>query len=139
MHRSEEWPDLEALLISRLGEELQPHLDPDGSNGLGVSTDLPADLGERWFVRLRVISGADDGLTETSRVDVDTYTSDRGLSHDVAAQIRDWLEDLGGTAREDGTGLIDYVRTTQRPVWIDYRNSKIQCFQGTYQVSVRQQ
>lgn len=134
-----DWPDLEALLLDRLVPLIASGLMPADAAILSASTDLPADLAGTWHLRVRVISGSDDGVTEQSRVDVDAFAPTREMAYDLAKLARTSMEGLAATARVDGSGLIDGVSTTQRPVWVDYANPDIQCFQTAYVVSVRQQ
>jgi len=130
---------VEALLVDRLGAVLQAELDPDGARRLEVSTSTPADLEGRWFVRLEVVNGTDDGLTDTAWVDVEAFTPDRGQSMDLAHAARRAIHGLAGTARTDGQGLVDSVDTATRPRWINYRNPAIHRVAATYVVATRLQ
>lgn len=135
-----EWFDVEALLVDRLQEALlAAELDPDGSRRLEVSTNTPSDLEGRWFVRLEVINGNDDGLTDTSVVDVEAFTPDRGESMDLAMAARRAMLGMAGTAYPDGSGLLDTVATSTRPRFITYRNPVVQRVAATYVVSTRLQ
>lgn len=133
-----DWPDIEALLRDRLTPALVARLDPDGTRQLGAATDTPT-LEGRWFLKLTLVTGSDDGVTETSRVDLETFAPTRGDAHDFGLAAREELHALAGTARPDGSGLIDTVTTTQRPVWVTYNNPAIHRFVGSYSVAVRRQ
>lgn len=133
-----EWPDVEALLLDRLTPALVARLDPDGTKQLGAATSTPT-LEGRWFLKLTLVSGSDDGVTETSRVDLEAFAPTRGDAHDFALAAREEMHALAGTARMDGSGLVDAVSTTQRPVWVSYNNPAIHRFVGSYSVAARRQ
>lgn len=133
-----EWPDLELLLLDRLMPVLKASLDPDGARDLHGGTDTPA-LDGRWFLKLRVVSGSDDDVTETSRVDVETFAPTRAEASAFGLAARYEMEALAGTGRPDGSGLIDSVETIQRPVWVNYSTPITHCFVGSYMVAVRRQ
>ena len=134
-----DWPDMEALLLARIVPRVATELLPEDAEMLSASTDLPAALAGSWHLRVRVISGSNNSVTERSRVDVDAFAPTREMAYDLSSITRDILEGLAATAEPDGSGLIDAVSTTQRPVWVDYANPDIQCFQTSHIVSVRQQ
>lgn len=133
------WPDVEALLLARLIPVLKDQLDPDGGHKLDGSNVTPADLEGRWFIRLEVVNGSDDGLTDTAWVDVEAFTPVRGDSVDLANAARRAIHQLAGTSWPDGQGLVDSVETATRPRWIDYRNPAIQRVAATYVVATRLQ
>lgn len=135
-----DWMDVEAVLVRRLRDALRPLMDPDGSRKLGVATDTPADLKGRWFVRVQVVTGSDDGLTDSPMVDVETFAPTREDSSDLAMTTRRVLLAMAGTdTSPDGRQLFDTVRTATRPVWVDYRNPDVQRFVATYWVTSRLQ
>lgn len=138
MHLNDEWPDIEWLLIDRLEPIIRARVDPDGSRMFGMANNTPK-LEGRWFLSLVLVSGFDDGLTETSRVDLEAFAPTRAESEEFGQIAREEIVALSGTARPDGSGLIDRVTTIQRPVWITYNHPNINRYVGSYSVAVRRQ
>ena len=140
-----QWLDVEAVLVGRLTELLPARVqnDPDLAplaSTLGVSVSTTADLEGRLFVRVNVVGGSDDGLNDSAMVDVEAFAPGRDLASTLAAVARQTMLDLAGTdASADGRQLIDTVRTSTRPRWVDYRNTKVQRYVASYWVTNRLQ
>lgn len=120
-----EWPDIEAALIA------------DAINRLDVQAApaTPAALEGISFLRIQVVGGMDDSITDTALVDVDAFAPTRDGARDLAEKVRAWLH--SATGHVFGGVLIDSVRTSLRPRWRSYGNPKIQRFVGSYWVSTR--
>lgn len=131
------WPDVEALVIGRVLPVLVGGLDPLGEHQLDAAPATPPDLEGRWFVRIQVINGVDDGLTDAAVVDVESFAPTRAEAHDLAAQARMAILALAGTTGPGG--LVDTVDTVARPRWIDYRNPAVNRVAATYRVTTRLQ
>lgn len=131
------WVNVEAVLIRRLLPRVRARM---AHHGLPVDggTDL-VDADGRVFVRLHVLGGTDDGLTDRARVDVDTVAPTRALALEAAEVVREELHALQGTAEPDGSDLLDTVRTVNRPTPIRYRNPNLYRFVAGYTVSNRLQ
>lgn len=136
-----DWPDIEALVISRLLPRVKEAVDPDGSRGLDVDASVRTDDLDAgvWFVRVQAIGGTDNGLTERVRVDVEAFAPERADAMDLAHAARRIMQGLAGTADADGGRLIDAVRTAQRPIVLPYRNDKTTRVGASYDVETRLQ
>lgn len=136
-----DWPDIEALVIRRLLPRVKDAMDPDGTRGLDVDASVRTDDLDSgvWFVRVQAIGGADNGLTDRVRVDVETFAPQRADAMDLGHAVRRIMHSLAGTADPDGAGLIDTVTTAQRPVVLPYRNDKTTRVGASYDVETRLQ
>lgn len=121
-----QWPDLEAALVSAALSDLE----------VDAGTASPPALEGRRFLRIQVVAGQDDTITDTALVDIDAFAADRGAARDLAEVARSWLHAAQGHLV--GGVLIDAVRTSIRPRWRSYGNPKIHRFVGSYWVSTRQ-
>ena len=121
-----QFPDLEAALISGAKQDLQ----------VEAGTSSPPVLEGTRFLRIQVVAGQDDTITDIALVDVDAFAADRPSARDLAEIVRVWLHDRPG--HQVGGVLIDAVRTSIRPRWRSYGNPKIHRFVGSYWVSTRQ-
>ena len=128
------WPDVEALLLERLAPKLQATRPQ-----VRVGAATPDNMSGVWFVRIQVIGGWDDGLTDRSRVDAEAFAPTRADAQDLAADLRTCMLSLAATARPDGTGLVDSVRTESRPAVVPYLNPGTVRVLSTYTVSTRLQ
>ena len=128
MTEARTFADVEALLVAAL-EAVLP--------STSVVTRLPADLEAALPVaRVAAVGGRDRGVTDTCRVDVDTFAADRPTSHDLAQACRATLHALRHTTTVDGW-LVDRVITEVRPMWVDYQNDRVQRYVATYTVETR--
>ena len=121
-----QFPDLEAALISGAKAALKVEAGPAS----------PPVLEGTQFLRIQVVAGQDDTITDTALVDIDAFAADRGAARDLAEVARSWLHAAQGHLV--GGVLIDAVRTSIRPRWRSYGNPKIHRFVGSYWVSTRQ-
>lgn len=116
-----------------------------GLAGDEVGTSTPGDLELRpKYVRLTVVRGWDDRLTDRATVDVEVFTnSGRSAAGDEAERLRQVMHQLAGRSVEvNHLGspvrvLFDSVSTVARPSWRDYRNPKIYRYVATYEVRAR--
>lgn len=105
------------------------------SEQVGVST--PENLEEILpYVRITLVRGADDGLTDRAVVDLEWFDTTRSRASDGAEILRGTMHKFAGTQSSDGY-LIDTVTTVNRPHWVDFRNPKIHRYVATYEVSTR--
>lgn len=99
-------------------------------------TDTPPDLERALpFWRVRLVTGADDRVTDYSVVDVDVFTSTRQQGYDLAEDFRDRLLD-----DPHATGLapvIDKVRTETKPFPAPWDNDNVRRRLATYKISAR--
>lgn len=132
-----EWPDLEAVLIGRALPAIREAVGP--SVDMGPTVDLDdLDAGAR-YVRLHVVGGTDNGLTDSVRVDVECFAPRRPDATDMATAMRAIMHTMAGTADEDGGNLVDTVRTVQRPTPAPYRNNTTTRVVAAYTVETRLQ
>lgn len=129
MARLLHFADAEALFISALS----------GVDGVSRTvTRLPA--AERLtaalpLVRVHRVGGADDRLTDTARVDLETFAADYDTASALARTVHTAALALGNTV-VDGV-LVDTVETVSAPMWVDYENPNVQRFVATYEAAVR--
>lgn len=130
MSDQREWAQIEKVLIRLL--IAGGHA---GSDRVSVST--PGDLEEKLpFYRVTLVRGSDDGLTDSSVVDLECFGATRSMASDDAERMRRVMHSLAGRADMEGN-LVDTVSTVGRPVWFDYRNPNIQRYLATYEVQTR--
>lgn len=103
-----------------------------------VVTRLPA--AERLvealpLVRVQRVGGADDRLTDTARLDLDTFAADYDSASALARAVHTAALALAHTV-VSGV-LIDTVETVSGPMWVDYENQDVQRFVATYEAAVR--
>lgn len=123
------WPDLEKALVPFLRAEL---------NGIRVGTLVPGDVETLpRFVRVARGPGSDDWTTDSTLIDVETFTTTYADGYTLAEEVRTALHGLSG--RNAGSVLIDSVRTSVAPAWVDYRNPKTTRFVASYRVTTRKQ
>lgn len=122
-----QWPDLEAALI----KAAKAHFV-----GVGASTATPAALEGLRFLRIQVVAGRDDSITDTALVDIEAFAPTRAEARQLAEDVRAWMHAAPGHLL--GDALIDTVSTSVRPRWRSYGNPKIHRFVGSYWVSTRQ-
>lgn len=121
------WPSLQKALVGHLTNRL----------GARFATRIPADVEtlER-FGRIARGPGADDLITDVVNVDVECFAQDYGDGETFAEETRQAFHALSGAVA--GGVLIDRVRTTSSPMWLDYKNPKTNRFVATYRVEYRQ-
>lgn len=99
-----------------------------------AGTVTPADLQARLpFHKVHRFGGSDDRITDTARVDVDTFAADH--SGRVAAEaVRQVL--LAGPHRV-GAVVLDRVLTASAPVEVPYGGTGVRRWTASYQISAR--
>lgn len=103
--------------------------------GVNNGTATPADLQQILpFVRVTLVTGRDDGVTDYSVVDIDVYTATRQQGYDLAEDIRARLLDAPHRA---GTVVIDKVRTETKPFQADWEDQNVRRRIATYRFSAR--
>lgn len=107
-----------------------------------VSTTTPADLaGSLPMIQVQRVGGADDLVTDTARVDVQTFTPtdptnpNRGSAIQLAERVRAAVHALRHTAV--GAVVIDTAETVVAPQWVDYADEHVTRFVGTYEFTLR--
>lgn len=122
------WPQLERVIPPRLTEAL----------GIEAGPATPADLS--IFLRVSIASGSDDGLNDSTLVDIEAFAPTREGAYNLADDARAVMLAMGGTDRSrDGNELIDTVLTATRPTWVDYRNPNVHRVVASYRVTTRTQ
>lgn len=126
------YPDIENVLIDLL-ERLFPALAP--TDVRHVDTETPADLqGALPFVRVMLVTGADDGLTDRSVVDIDVFANSRDTAYAWSTDIR---SSLTGSPHRVGSDVIDRVVTEEKPRQLPWADESVRRFGATYRISAR--
>lgn len=121
--------DLESLLITAL------------SAVAGISrvvTRLPAgDLltAALPVIRVHRYGGADDRVTDTGHIDLDTFAATYDDASTLARRAHTAMLGFAHTAIS-GIG-VDTVETISAPTWVDYQNPNLSRFVATYEVTTR--
>ena len=123
------WPDIEKALVAHVRE---------ATDGKRTGNRIPADI-ETLPVFIRIVRGpgTDDLITDAPSVDVETFAPGYGDAADLAEDVRQIFHALAG--RRVGPVLIDRVRTTMSPSWVDYRNPATNRFVASYRIEFRQE
>lgn len=121
------WPSLEKALV--------PYLRDATGTRFGTKVAPNVETLSR-FGRIARGPGADDMITDSVNIDVECFAQDYGDAERFAEETRQALHALSGAVA--GGVLIDRVRTTTSPMWVDYRNPKTNRFVATYRVEYRQ-
>lgn len=120
------FPDVEAAVLDLL----------EAWYGVNCGTSTPADLEQIVpFVRVGLVAGADNGVSDYSVVDIDVFTARRQQGYDLAEDIRYRL-----TVSPRATGLapvIDRVRTETKPFPAPWENENVRRRLATYRISAR--
>lgn len=125
--------DVESLLVERLPAFLPGPVD-------WCSTDSPEDIRGTVGVRVLLASGSDDGLTDSSLIDVESFAPTRAGAFTLAEDVRAAMAAIGATdTSAAGDRLVDRVETATRPVWRDYRATGIHRVVASYRVFSRKQ
>lgn len=129
-----EWPDVSELLVYALEADGLGMDDP-----VLAATDTPPDLAGLLFLRVHVLGGMDDGVTDRTRFDLEAFAPTRVGGHRLASAARNYiLHRLPGT-NPGGRGLVDATRTDVRPRKVFYRNPDVERVVGTYSIDTRLQ
>lgn len=110
-----------------------------GSSSAHVGTVTPSNLQVRMpFVRVGIVTGADDKVTDFSRVDVEVFAARRNHARLIAEIIRQRL--IGRYLRIDTPGgliILDGVSTEVKPYALPWDDPDVDRYFGVYQVAAR--
>lgn len=121
------WPSIQKALVGHL----------TGRLGARFATRIPANVEQlSRFGRVARGPGTDDLVTDSVNVDVECFAQDYGDAELFAEQTRQEFLALSGAVA--GGVLIDRVRTTTGPMWVDYKNPGTNRFVASYRVEYRQ-
>lgn len=121
------WQDVEIGLVAYLSKAL----------GCRVATRVPGDVETlSRFVRISRGPGSDDTLTDSPLIDVESFTQGYADGFTLAEDARQALLALSG--KFAGPVLVDRVRTSGSPMWVDYRNPGTNRFVASYRLEYRQ-
>jgi hypothetical protein len=107
--------------------------------GLQVGNVLPPDLQGTYgwlpFLRVTCIGGADNHITDTSRVDVDAFASDKDGAGTLAEQARQVL--TAGPCSTD-EGVLDHSTTVVKPNQVPYGDeTRVVRYTAAYSITAR--
>jgi hypothetical protein len=111
----------------------------------GLRADLEVQCGTKVpdnvetllkFVRVARGPGTDDLITDAPLIDVECFSSDYATAEALSEDVRQWFHRLAGR-RVNGV-LVDKVRTSVSPQWVDYRNPGTNRFVASYRPEYRQ-
>lgn len=121
------WPSAEIAVVAYLRTAI----------GAQTATKIPDDLETLpRFIRVVRGPGSDDLVTDSALVDIESFCPSYGDAVNLAEEIRQAMHRLSG--RKAGTVLIDRVRTSASPMWVDYRNPATNRFVASYRIEYRQ-
>lgn len=114
---ADRYPDAELLARSVL-------LGLD-TTGLRVGTEVPADPNGTYtwlpFLRVQCFGGADDGVTDTSRISVDAFAATKAAAAELAEDARQLIT---SGAFVTSVGAADLYVTTLKPNQVPYGDEK---------------
>lgn len=125
------WPHLEKLAVNVLTST---------ETGVVAATKTPDDLeaqAVKGFHRVTRGPGADDGVTDSPLLDVESFGTTETDAWDLAEGARQALHKLRGRA-VNGV-LVDTVSTAVGPVLVDWGNPGIHRYVASYRFAFRQQ
>ncbi len=103
--------------------------------GLNVGTATPADLEDFLpYVRVGLVAGRDDFVTDYSVLDLDVFTATRQQGYDLHEDIR---ARLLGRPHATGLAVIDRVRTEEKARPVPWDNPRVRRRLATYRISAR--
>lgn len=121
------WPSAEVALVAYLQAE----------TGTRVATKIPGDVETLpRFVRVARGPGSDDLVTDSILIDVEAFAPTYAAAADLAEEVRQAIHRLSG--RKAGAVLVDRVRTSTSPMWVDYKNPATNRFVASYRFEYRQ-
>ncbi|WP_343317781.1 hypothetical protein AAFM46_11000 [Arthrobacter sp. TMP15] len=121
------WPDIEKALVAHLEEQ----------TSVRCATEVPEKVEDLpGFIRIARGPGTDDLVTDAPVVDVECFKPDYGSAGALAEDVRQFFHGLIG--RKAGGVLIDRVRTSVSPTWVDYKNPATNRFVASYRIEYRQ-
>lgn len=120
------WPLLEPALVAGIRDH----------TGKRTATKVAANVEALdGFVRVSRGPGSDDTITDSTLVDVECFHPDYGAAAVLAELVRQWFLTL--TGQRVGGVLVDSSRTATSPMWVDYRNPKVNRFVASYRIEYR--
>lgn len=121
------WPSAEVALVTYLRAE----------TGAQVATKIPGNVETLpRFVRVARGPGSDDLVTDSILIDVEVFAPAYSAAADLAEEVRQAMHRLSG--RKAGAVLVDRVRTSTSPMWVDYKNPATNRFVASYRFEYRQ-
>lgn len=100
-----------------------------------VAEETPENLQDVFpFVRVALVAGTDDGITDRGTYDIDVFAATRAAAHGLAERIRTAFI---GYPHRVGSAVIDTVYTEQKPQRLPWDDENTRRFGAIYQVSVR--
>lgn len=109
-------------------------LAPFGSTGRLTPPDLAVQLP---FIRVTLVGGSDDRVTDSATVDVDVFHTSITTAMVLAAQVRQALIDQ--SPHVVGAAVLDACFTVARPRWLPYGTPNVTRVVATYRVTSRRQ
>lgn len=123
------WPNIEKALVAYIRTE---------TGGKRTGNIVPSDVETLpAFIRITRGPGSDDLVTDAPTIDVETFAPTFGDAADLAEDVRQIIH--ASIGRKVGAVLIDRVRTTVSPSWVDYRNPATNRFVASYRFEFRQE
>lgn len=124
-----DWPD--ALIVARavlldLCPNIGPATPPDPQ---GTGSWMP-------FIRLGVIGGNDDTVTDVTTLQVDCFASSRGAASQLAGRVRQRIT-ATPPPQAPGVGVIDFGATVSKPQNIPQAAAGTFMFAATYFIHMR--
>lgn len=121
------WPSAEVALVAYLRSE----------TGAQVATKIPGNLETLpRFIRVARGPGSDDLVTDSTLIDVEVFAPGHADAERLAEDVRQAMHRLSG--RKAGAVLVDRVRTSTSPLWVDYKNPATNRFVASYRFEYRQ-
>lgn len=128
------FPDAEATVMAWLVQQF-PDLAPEADGTLHViSVGAPGNGAWEPLVRVSGRGGADDLVTDRTRVDIEVFGRSRAVAYDRSEAIRARL--LGAPHRVNSV-VIDRVRTETKPFRAPWADTGVHRFMATYVLSAR--
>lgn len=125
----EDFPDIEAGLLDWLDATF-----PELAGGGHTGTETPADLDLRFpFVRVVLVTGDDDGVTDRSVVDIDVFDRTRvalALAEKIRTALTVYPPVVGGV-------ILDTAFTEVRPRRLPWPDEQTRRWGATYRLSAR--
>lgn len=123
------FPDIERTLVDLLVDLVA------GCDNIGPKTP-PGLEAVMPFIRVQRIGGADDGITDSPVVAIDTFAADRSTSLALAEAIRQRL--LTGPHTVADRGTVDKTTTATAPSEVPWSTSQtVTRFAASYRVTAR--
>lgn len=121
------WPSAVVALVAYLRAE----------TGVQVGTKVPGNLEALpRFIRVARGPGSDDLVTDSTLIDIEVFAPVYADAEALAEEVRQTMHRLSG--RKAGSVLVDRVRTSTSPMWVDYKNPATNRFVASYRFEYRQ-